>query len=416
MNTKGSATGQVVVTGLGIVAPTGLDTRSHWDSVLRGATAIGPITRFDPAPYPVRLAGEVTGFDSRERVPSRLVPQTDRWTHLALTASQDALTDADVDPASLPEYEMAVVTASSSGGTEFGQHEMERLYQNGPSWVGAYQSIAWFYAATTGQLSIRHGMRGPCGVLCTEQAGGLDAIGQARRLLRGGSRLVLTGGTDGSLCPYGLTAQLSTGLLSTSDDPGRAYLPFDRDASGYVPGEGGAILVAESIASAAARGVGAGYGAVLGYAAGFDQSRQTGRPPVFAGTIRRALADARLDPSDVDVVFADAAADPVADRIEAEAITAVFGRREVPVTAPKTLTGRLYGGGAALDVATALLALRDGVVPHTVGPARLAPGCAIDLVLDEPRSIRLRTALVVATGYGGFTSALLLGRGDRQAG
>jgi act minimal PKS chain-length factor (CLF/KS beta) len=304
---------------------------------------------------------------------------------------------------------MAVVTASSSGGTEFGQHEMERLYQNGPTWVGAYQSIAWFYAATTGQVSIRHGIRGPSGVICAEQAGGLDVLGQARRLLRTGSRLVVTGGTDSWLCPYGLVAQLSNGLLSRAAEPDWAYLPFDVDACGYVPGEGGAILIVERADAARARGA-REYGAVLGYAAGFDQAGRRGRPPVLARTIRQALDDARIHPGDVDVVFADAMGEPELDRVEATALAEVFGAGAVPVTAPKTLTGRLYGGGAALDVATALLALRDGVVPHTVGPTRLATGSAIDLVRGAPRELPLRTALVVARGYGGFTAALVLGR------
>jgi act minimal PKS chain-length factor (CLF/KS beta) len=411
MNSSTAGTA-AVVTGLGVIAPTGTGVDEHWQAVLAGKSGIARITRFDPSGYPVRLAGEVAGFTARGRVPARLVPQTDRWTHLALTATEAAVADAAVDVTALPEYEMAVVTSSSSGGTEFGQHEMERLYQNGPSWVGAYQSIAWFYAATTGQISIRHGMRGPCGVICTEQAGGLDALGQARRLLRGQSRLVVTGGTDSALCPYGLVAQMANGLLSPADDAGRAYLPFDVDAGGYVPGEGGAILVTERPGAATA---GRGYGVVLGYAAGFD-AKAVGRPPVLAGTIRRALADARCTPGDIDVVFADAAADPELDRAEAEAITAVFGPGRVPVTAPKTLTGRLYGGGAALDVATALLALRDGVIPHTVGPTRLRPGCDLDLVLGAPREGGLGTALVVARGYGGFTSAVVLGRGDRPAG
>ena len=402
-----------VVTGLGIIAPTGTGIDEHWQAVLAGKTGITRITRFDPSGYPVRLAGEVGGFTARGRVPARLVPQTDRWTHLALTATEAAIADSAVDVSTLPEYEMAVVTSSSSGGTEFGQHEMERLYQNGPAWVGAYQSIAWFYAATTGQISIRHGMRGPCGVICTEQAGGLDALGQARRLLRSQSQLVITGGTDSSLCPYGLVAQLSSGRLSPVDDAARAYLPFDVEATGYLPGEGGAMLITERSGPGTD---GRGYGTVLGYAAGFDQSARTGRPPALAGTIRRALADARCTPDDIDVVFADAAADPDLDRAEADAITAVFGAGRVPVTAPKTLTGRLYGGGAALDVATALLALRDGVIPHTVGPTRLFPGCALDLVLGSARERRLTTALVVARGYGGFTSAVVLGRGDRPAG
>ncbi|MEU7024549.1 ketosynthase chain-length factor [Streptomyces sp. NPDC046203] len=401
-----------VVTGIGVVAPTGIGANRHWESVLAGKSGLGRITRFDPAGYPVRVAGEVPGFEAGEEVPGRLVPQTDRFTHFALAAAEAALADAGADPAALPEYEMAVVTASSSGGTEFGQHEMERLYRSGPSWVGAYQSIAWFYAATTGQVSIRHGMRGPCGVLCCEQAGGLDALGQARRLLGTGSRLVLSGGTDASLCPYGLVAQLSSGGLSTVDDPARAYLPFDAAASGHVPGEGGAFLVVESAASARERGADP-YGRLLGYASGFDPAPGSGRPPVLAPVIRRALADAGLPAAEVDVVFADASGLPERDLAEARAITEVFGAGAVPVTAPKTLTGRLYAGGAVLDTATALQALEHGVVPHTAGPGGPAPGCDIDLVLDRPRRTAPRTALVLARGHGGFTSALLLGAADR---
>ncbi|MQY11637.1 Actinorhodin polyketide putative beta-ketoacyl synthase 2 [Streptomyces sp. RB5] len=402
--------GTAVVTGLGIVAPTGIGIESHWNAVLEGASAIRPISRFDASGYPVRLAGEVRDFDTKARVPSRLVAQTDRWTHLGLAAADAALADAGVTPAELPEYEMAVVTAASSGGTEFGQHEMENLYQHDPEWVGAYQSIAWFYAATTGQISIRHGMRGPCGVICCEQAGGLDAVGQARRLIRSGSRLVMSGGTDASLCPYGLTAQLTNGNLATGKDAARAYVPFDAEARGYLPGEGGALLVLEDEAAARARGAERIYGRILGYAAGFDPPPGSDRGPALARTITAALTDAELEPAAVDVVFADAAGVPEADRAEAGALAEIFGPGGVPVTAPKTLTGRLYGGGAALDTATALLALRDQVIPHTVGPTEPAPGYAIDLVLGEPRHQRLDTALVVARGHGGFNAAVVLGR------
>ena len=399
-----------VFTGIGVVAPTGIGTEAHWESVLAGKSGIGRITRFDPSGYPVQLAGEVPGFVAADRVASRLIPQTDRWSHLGLAAADAALADAGIDPTQLPEYEMAVVTSSSSGGTEFGQHEMERLYLNGPSWVGAYQSIAWFYAATTGQISIRHGMRGPCGVFCCEQAGGLDALGQSRRLIRSGSRLVVTGGTDASLCPYGLTAQLATGRLSPIADAERAYLPFDIDASGYLPGEGGAILVMESAGSAAKRGA-SSYGTLLGYAAGFDPALDTGRPPALRNTVTSALADAGVRPCDVDVVFADASGVPCEDLAEAETLMELFGSCAVPVTAFKTLTGRLYGGGAALDVATALLALHHQVIPHTTGTSCLAPGCDIDLVRVQPREQPLEIALIIARGYGGFTAAVVLGRG-----
>ncbi|MER7457035.1 ketosynthase chain-length factor [Micromonospora sp. NPDC126480] len=397
-----------VVTGIGVTAPNGLGTEAYWAATLAGRSGIDRISRFDPTGYPVRLAGEVRDFDAAAHVPSRLIPQTDNWTHLGLTAAAWALDDAGADPAVFPEYEMAVVTASSSGGTEFGQREIERLWTKGPSWVGAYQSIAWFYAATTGQISIRHGMRGPCGVVCTEQAGALDAAGQARALVQQGTRLVVTGGTDASLCPYGLTAQLSKGTLSGGDDPERAYLPFDVDAVGHVPGEGGAMLIVEDAADARARRAPQVYGVIAGQAATFDPRPGSGREPNLRRAIELALADAGVAPGDVDVVIADAAGVPDADRAEAAAITAVFGPGGVPVTAPKTMTGRLYAGGAALDLVCALLALRDQVIPPTVGVRRLAPGCDLDLVRDVPREARLRTALVVARGHGGFNAAAVV--------
>ncbi|MEV1175087.1 ketosynthase chain-length factor [Nonomuraea sp. NPDC049784] len=396
-----------VVTGLGIAAPNGIGVEEYWAATLAGKSGIAEISRFDASGYPVRLAGQVSGFTAGEHVPSRLIPQTDHGTHLGLAAAAWALEDAAADPTAMPEYDMAVVTASSSGGTEFGQREIERLWSKGPSWVGAYQSIAWFYAATTGQISIRHGMRGPCGVICAEQAGGLDAAGQARQLVRNGTRLVVTGGTDASLCPYGLAAQYSNGRLSESSDPSSAYLPFGVGASGYVPGEGGAMLIVENAEDARARGARV-YGEIAGYASTFDPRPGSGREPGLRRAMELALADAGLTAGDVDVVFADAAGVPELDLQEAAAIRAVFGPGTPPVTAPKTMTGRLYAGGAALDLASALLAIRDGVIPPTTGVTELVPGCDIDLVRGAPREAELGTAMVVARGHGGFNAAVIV--------
>lgn len=397
-----------VVTGLGVVAPNGLGVEDYWAATVAGRSGLGRLTRFDPETYPTRVAGEVSAFTATGRVPGRLIPQTDHWTHLGLAAAEMALADAGADPEQFPEYDMAVVTASSSGGTEFGQREIERLWSKGPRAVGAYQSIAWFYAATTGQISIRHGARGPCGVVATEQAGGLDALAQARRLLRGGTRLVISGGTDASLCPYGLTAQTANGRLSRADDPARAYQPFGARADGHVPGEGGAMFVIEDAAHAAARGAAHDYGRIAGYAASFDPPPSSGRPPTLRRAVLGALRDAGVRPADVDVVFADAAGLPEQDRAEAELLAEVFGPYGVPVTAPKTMTGRLYAGGASLDVAGALLALRDGVIPPTAGTYELAPGHRIDLVQGTARPAEPRTALVVARGYGGFNAAMVV--------
>ncbi|TDC45179.1 ketosynthase chain-length factor [Actinomadura sp. KC345] len=400
-----------VVTGMGVVAPTGMGADRHWDATVHGEAGIGPITRFDAAPYTSRLAGEIAGFEPRDHLPGRLLPQTDHMTRLALVAADWALADAGVAPAEQPGPGAGVVTASSAGGFEFGHRELEKLWSKGPEHVSAYQSFAWFYAVNTGQISIRHDLRGPSGVLVTEQAGGLDALAQARRHVRDGVPFMVGGGVDGSPCPWGWIAQQSTGRLSTSRDPGLAYRPFDTDAAGHVPGEGGALFVLEDVASARARGARTVYGEIAGYAATFDPPPGGGRPPALRRAAEMALRDADVEPGEVDVVFADAAGSPDLDVIEADALRAVFGPHGVPVTAPKTMTGRLGAGGAALDLATALLAIRHGVIPPTVNVSRPAPRYELDLVLDA-RTAPLAVALVLARGHGGFNAAMVV-RGPR---
>ncbi|HEX5400930.1 MAG TPA: ketosynthase chain-length factor [Pseudonocardiaceae bacterium] len=396
-----------VVTGLGVTAPNGLGMEEYWAATLRGESGIDRLAHFDTSGYPVGLAGEVPGFDVRKHLPSRLIPATDRTTQLALTATAWALEDAKVVPADLDEFGMGVTTAATAGGFEFGQQQLEKMWSEGNQHVSAYQSIAWFYAVNTGQISIRHGMRGPSGVLVSEQAGGLDAVAQARRQLRKGSDLIVSGGVDGPFCSWSLISQWTGGRLTESSDPGHAYQPFDEAATGYVPGEGGAILVIESADSARRRGAPKSYGEVAGYAATFDPRPGSDREPGLRRAIEIALADADVSAADVDVVFADAAGDPALDLIEATALVDVFGPGSVPVTAPKTMTGRLYGGGAPLDLAAALLSMRDGVIPPTVHVA-LAPRYEIDLVSGTPRGASVRTALVLARGQGGFNSAVLL--------
>jgi act minimal PKS chain-length factor (CLF/KS beta) len=393
-----------VITGLGAVAPNGRTAPEYWSATLRGRSGLGPLTRFDAPGHPVQVAGQIDDFEPAAHVGSRLLPQTDRTTQLALAASDEAVRDAGLAGGQLDRDRCGVVTASSSGGFEFGQRELQHLWSEGPARVSAYMSFAWFYAVDSGQLSIRHDLRGPTGVLVNEQAGGLDALGQARRLVRKGTPVVLTGGTHASLCPFGWAAHAASGACSEVDDPARAYLPFDPDAAGYVPGEGGAILVLEDAGHARARGA-TPYATVAGYAATFDPG--TG-PDAGLRAARAAIADAGLTPADIAGVLADGSADPAADRAEAGGLRELFGPHGVPVTAPKVLTGRLFSG-SALDVAAAVLALRDRVLPPTPGVAA-APEYELDLVTDEPRPLDGDAVLVQTRGRGGFHAAAVLTR------
>ncbi len=398
----------VWVTGLGIVAPTGLGVPDYWAATLAGRAGVRPLSRFDPVGYPATLAGEIDHFKASEHLPTRLLTQTDISTQFGLVAAAEALSDSALRPEDLGDYRAGVITSNATGGFAFTHEEFRNLWARGPEFVSVYESFAWFYAVNTGQISIRHGLRGPGCVLVAEQAGGLDAIGHARRTIRAGTPLVVTGGVDSSLDPWGWLSHCSSGRVSTAVDPGRAYLPFDRAAAGYVPGEGGAILLLEDAGAARARAAPA-YGSIAGYAATFDPAPGSDRPPALHRAAELALADAGLNPGDIDVVFADAAGVPELDEIEAATLARLFGSGGVPVTAPKARTGRLYAGGGPLDVATALLALRDGVIPSTAEDIELPPHRDLDLVVGEPREGPLRSALVLARGRHGFNSAIVVG-------
>ncbi|MCZ2827248.1 beta-ketoacyl synthase N-terminal-like domain-containing protein [Modestobacter sp. VKM Ac-2986] len=403
----------LLVTGIGVVAPTGVGVEAHWSSLLRGEPAIRPIEGFDTEQYGVTLAGQVRDFDPKEFVAPQLMVQTDRWTWTSLAAATLAAQDAGYEA---PEdaYATSVFLAAGSGGNEFSQHEIQGLWAKGPKSVGAYQSIAWFYAASTGQLSIRDGYKGPSGVVVSEGAGGLDSIGWARRVARRGTPAVLVGGTEAGVTPYALLCQATSGRLSTATRPEDAYKPFDRRANGHVIGEGGAILLLEEPGAARARGAQHVWGEVAGYGATHDAHHHEDPAPdatQYARAIRIALADAGITPDDVDLVLADGAGLPELDALELEALQRVFGGRAtpVPVTAPSSWTGRLMAGGSALNVATALLAIRDGIVPGTAHLDDPVDAPGVDLV-QQSRVQDVRTVVVLARGFGGFNSSLVLRR------
>ncbi len=403
---------RTVVTGIGVVAPSGIGAEEHWRSTLAGELRVRPIDAFDTSTYATTLAGQVDGFVVEEHVDARLVVQTDRWTWMSLAAAQFALDDAKYDPGARDPYQTSVVLASGSGGNEFGQREIQALWGKAPSAVSAYQSIAWFYAASAGQTSILHGTKGPASVVVSEGAGGLDCLQGARRIIRRGTPTVLAGGTEAPLSPYALVCQISSGRTTRSRDPRAGYQPFDVNANGYAPGEGGAVLVLENEQAALERGTPQIYGEIGGYAATHDAYHHEDPAPDcrhLVRAMRRALAEAQVTPEQVNLVIADGAGVAVLDALEAEAIRTVFGGHPVPVSAPQGFIGRLCSGGAALNVATALLVMRDGVAPAVGNLTRPVAEYGLDFV-RQPRELTADVVLVNARGHGGFNSCMVLKR------
>ncbi|WP_431041463.1 beta-ketoacyl synthase N-terminal-like domain-containing protein [Streptomyces sp. P1-3] len=401
-----------VITGLGVIAPNGVGAEAFWKAAREGVVVLDRISREGCQDYPLKVAGEVRAFDPGAAVEERYLVQTDRFTHFAMAAADMALAGAGLRADEESPYAVGVATAAGSGGNEFGQHELERLWGKGPQFVGPYQSIAWFYAASTGQISIRGGFKGPCGVVAADEAGGLDVIAHACRGIRRGADAMVAGAAEAPLIPYSIVCQLAYPELSRAADPDRAYLPFSASAGGFVPAEGGAMLVVEEewtarLREAPIRAVVAGHGSTF-----------TG-PPDWPGTreglaraVRLALERARCAPEEVDVVFADALGVPEADRAEALALADALGPRaaRVPVTAPKAGYGRAYCGAPPLDVTCAVFALEHGIVPPT---PRVTETCHdLDLVTGRARRAELRTALVLSRGLMGSNAALVLRRAE----
>ncbi|MGV9224511.1 ketosynthase chain-length factor [Streptomyces albogriseolus] len=407
--------GRAAVTGIGVVAPNGLRTDAYWKSVREGLGVLDLITREGCGHLPLRVAGEVRAFDPAALIEDRFLVQTDRFSHFAMAAAALALDDAGLGGEPADPYSVGVVTAAGSGGGEFGQRELQKLWGQGSKFVGPYQSIAWFYAASTGQISIRGGLKGPCGVVASDEAGGLDSLAHAARAVRRGTDVMVVGAAEAPLAPYSMVCQLGYPELSTLDDPDRAYRPFTEKACGFVPAEGGALLVVEDEERARDRGVPV-RGVVAGHAATFTgASRWAESREGLAHAITGALDEAGVAPEEIDVVFADALGVPEADRAEALAIADALGAHgtRVPMTAPKTGFGRAHCAAPVLDTVAALLAMEHGLVPPTPNVFDICHD--LDLVTSHARPAELRTALVLSRGLMGSNAALVVRRGDDSA-
>jgi 3-oxoacyl-(acyl-carrier-protein) synthase len=408
----------VVITGIGVVTPLGIGKDVFWNNSLIGTPAIGPITRFDPARFQCKEAGEINNFQAEKHLNIKICKQTDRSTQMALVASALALEDSGLDRDQENLCDVGIYFASLFGGMEFAEPELYGSTFLGPRSVSAYQSIAWFYAATQGQLSIGAGIRGYAKSIVADLAGGLQAVGFGSRAIQAGHcKVVVAGGFEAPLAPYVYLIHETSGTLARPKNGlPCSYLPFDSESNGMILGEGAAVVVLEESEHAVARAARI-YGEISGFAVtrsgrsrlGPTANSMSMGAACLAQCFATALSEAGADTSSPIYYCADAAARQEADREEVEAIREVFGQdaANVRMSAPKTLTGHTLAAAGAMDVIWTILMMKE----HTFLPtANLEQSYCpqIDQIRGRPYVKEIGTALCCSRGIDGLNSSVVL--------
>lgn len=343
-------TRRVVITGLGAVTPIGNSPAEFWQSLLAGRSGIGPITHFDASRHDCRIAGEVKGFDPLDYLDRKDVKRTDRFVHLAMAATRQALEDADFHITALNAEQVGVILGTGIGGIRVLEEQQTIYLQKGPDRCSPFMVPMMIANMAAGHLAIHFGAKGPNSCTVTACASGSNAIGDAFRLIqRGEVQVAITGGTEAAVTPLSMAGFSAMKALSTRNDtPEQACRPFDRDRDGFVMGEGAGILVLEELEHARARGAKI-YAEIVGYGLTCDAHHMTNPAPGGEGAaraMRLALKDAGLQPGDVQHINAHATSTPVGDIAEVQAIKSVFGEHapRLAISATKSMTGHLLGG------------------------------------------------------------------------
>ncbi|MFI2346596.1 beta-ketoacyl-[acyl-carrier-protein] synthase family protein [Streptomyces sp. NPDC019443] len=407
---------RVAVTGIGIVLPSGNGMDEVWENAVAGRVRLRPIDRFEAARYQCRVAGQAD-FDPLEHLPGRFVKRTDRFTHLAMATAATALKDAGLSIGSdVAAERTGIMVGNVLGGWEFAERELRRMWLDGARAISPYQATAWFPAAPQGNICIELGIKGRSRTFVADRASGAYALmAGAETIARGHADVVLAGGVEAPLSSYAWLCLQTSGLMAKQrgGSPDEVYRPFGNGHCGSVFGEGSTFLVLEERERALARNA-ALHGEIVGWAASTDgylplyTVEPTGE--VLGRAIRTALDRAGLSASGVSGVFAHGSAQPVEDATEVYALRDVFGPSGgVPVSVPKAGFGHTLGAAAPADVALALRALREGVIPPTPRLDRPAPGFDLDFVRGSSRSIDAGGhAVVVSRGLGGVNACLVL--------
>ena len=403
---------EVVVTGFGAITPVGNDRETTWQNLVAGNSGAGPITAFDPAGLPVRIAAEVRGFSPEQFLDHKRLRRTARFSQFAIAAAREALADARLTISPPNADRVAVVINAAVAGFDTVEDATRQLTGDGGARLSPYFVSSSLANMPACEVAIDLGARGPVLASALACASGNAAFLQARQLiLAGEADVVVCGGTDAAITPVILAGLARMGALSRrNDDPAGASRPFDAERDGFVFGEGAVVAVAESAGHAAQRGA-TQYATLAGGALTADAFHTSApRPDAIdaARAVGQALQRAGIGPGQLDYVCAHATGTPAGDRTETVAIRRALGHRAdaVPVSSPKSMVGHLIGAAGALGVMVCALAIRDGIVPPTINLKTPDPECDLDYVPNVARQVPVRTAITTAFGFGGQNCAV----------
>lgn len=405
---------RIVVTGLGAITPLGLDVASTWENIKANKSGVGPITRFDPSQLLTKIAAEVKGFDPKNYMDGKEARKMDLFSQFAVAAAREAIQDAGLTEGAFDPARAGVILGVGIGGFETVETSHTAMLEKGPSRVPPLTIPKLIANIGPGNVAIMLKLEGPCFTVTTACASGTDAIGNAVHWIEKGiCDFVLTGGVESAITPFGVAGFNVIQALSTkyNERPTEASRPFDRDRDGFVMGEGAGILVLESLEHAKKRGAKI-YAEYAGYGATCDANHLTAPHPEGKGAIaamRMALADAGLQPEDIDYINAHGTSTPLNDPIETAAIKAVFGEHayKLKVSSTKSMTGHCLGAAGGIEALLCILAIKDQFFPATINLQNPDPLCDLDYVPNKGVPGTIRTAMSNTFGFGGHNGIVV---------
>ena len=403
---------RVVVTGIGVLCPLGLNFSTTWEGLIAGKSGIDYITLFDAESMETKIAGEVKGFEPADYISRKDVRRMDRFAQLSVAASLQALEQSGIQINSTNQDEIGIIIGSGIGGLTTLFEQAKVLLENGPDRVSPFLIPMMIADIAAAQVSIVLGVKGPN--LCTTSAcsSGSDAIGTAYEIIKhGDAQIMITGGSEAIINPIGIASFNALKALSTrNDEPQSASRPFDAKRDGFIIGEGAAIFILESLAHAQKRGANI-LAEIIGYGASGDAYHIT--QPLADGegaarAMQLTLKKAGVAPTDIDYINAHGTSTPLNDAMETRAIKTVFGdyAYKVPISSTKSMIGHLIGGAAAVEAAICIKTIQEGIIPPTINLTYPDPECDLDYVPNVARQTRVTTVLSNSFGFGGHNSVL----------